>query len=172
MLRMLAKLLKVLNSEAEPSQISLAICLGMVAGLTPLSSPHNLAVLFLALVIRVNLSAFMLGTLFFSGVAYLMDPAFHGMGMSVLQAESLEGIFTAWYNSPVIRFTRFNNTIVMGSLLVSLLAFVPMTFALNLLIRKYREHILAWVKKTRLSQMLTGSKLYNIYQSVSGWRGK
>lgn len=172
MLKLLAKLLKVLNSEAEPGQISIAICLGMIAGLTPLMSVHNLLVLLLALLIRVNLSAFILGTVFFSGLAYAMDPAFHTIGLRVLKAQALEGLFTAMYNNPLLRITRFNNTIVLGSLLASLAAFVPMAFLLNFLIRKYREHLLAWVRKTRIAQIITGSKLYSIYQNVSSLRGK
>ena len=170
MIRLLAKLLKVLNSEAEPGQISLALCLGMVAGLTPLMSLHNLIVLLLALIIRVNLSAFILGTLFFSGVAYAIDPVFHTIGLKVLGAGSLEGVFTSMYNNPVMRVARFNNTIVMGSLVSSVIAFVPVAFILNILIRKYREHVLTWIRKTRVMQMLTGSKFYSIYQTVTGWR--
>jgi uncharacterized protein (TIGR03546 family) len=164
MLRLLAKLIKILNSEAEPAQISLAICLGMVAGLTPMMSLHNLLVLLLALVIRVNLSAFILGILFFSGLAYALDPVFHSIGHRVLGSQALEDVFTTMYNNPLIRLTRFNNTIVMGSLLASLAAFIPMALLLNLVIRKYREHILGWVRKTRLAQIITGSRLYSIYQ--------
>ena len=172
MLNLLAKLIKVLNSEAEPAQISLALCLGMISGLTPLMSAHNLIVLLLALVIRVNLSAFILGTVFFSGIAYIIDPLFHSIGAGVLSSEALNGAFTAMYNNPLLRLTRFNNTIVMGSLLVSVAAFVPMVFVFNKLIIKYRTHVLEWIKKTRLMQMLTGSKLYGIYQSLGGWSDK
>jgi len=169
MLKLLAKLLKVLNSEAEPGQISLAICLGMIAGLTPLMSLHNIIVLFLALALRVNLSAFILGVAFFSGAAYALDPAFHAIGSRVLNAQSLEGSFTTMYNNPLIRLTRFNNTILMGSLLASIAAFVPMALALNVLIRKYRQHVLEWVKKTRVVQIIKGSKLFGIYQRVNIW---
>lgn len=169
MLKLLAKLIKVLNSEAEPGQISLAICLGMIAGLTPLLSLHNIIVLFLALVLRVNLSAFILGGVFFSGAAYALDPAFHSLGSRVLNAQSLEGAFTTMYNNPIIRLTHFNNTILMGSLLASVAAFIPMVLILNLFIRKYRQHVLEWVKKSRLAQLIKGSKLFDIYQRVSIW---
>lgn len=171
MLRMLAKLIKVLNSEAEPAQISLALCLGMVAGLTPFVSAHNLIVLLLALLVRVNLSAFILGTAFFSGVAYIFDPMFHALGLAVLDAESLNGLFTSMYNSPLMRMTSFNNTIVMGSLIVSIIAFAPMLKAFNTLIIRYRVHVLEWVKKTRVAQMLTGSRFYRIYQSLGSGLG-
>jgi len=59
----------------------------------------------------------------------------------------------------------------MGSLLISLALFIPMLLILNLAIRKYRTHILAWIEKTRVVQVLRASKLYQTYQTVSGWGG-
>ena len=46
-MRLILKLIKVLNSETEPSQISLGLCFGLIAGLTPVLSPHNIIVLFM-----------------------------------------------------------------------------------------------------------------------------
>jgi hypothetical protein len=52
-----------------------------------------------------------------------------------------------------------------------LILFVPALILFNLLIRRYRTHILAWVKKTRLMRAIQATKVYEIYQSVSSWRG-
>ena len=172
MIKMIAKLLKVINSETDPAQISLAFCLAMVAGLSPLYSLHNLFIFLLVLLLRVNLSAFILGLAFFTGIAYLLDPVFHWMGLGILSAGALGGLWTSFYNVTLLRMAKFNNSIVMGSLVCSVIAFVPLYMLLNLFIQKYREHILAWVQKTRIMQLLKTSKLYNAYQAVSGWGGQ
>ena len=172
MIKTIAKLLKVLNSETDPGQISLAVCLAMVAGFTPLFSLHNLFILLLVLLLRVNLSAFILGLGFFTGIAYLLDPVFQRMGHGILTAGALNGIWTSFYNITLLRLAKFNNSIVMGSLVFSVIAFVPLLMLLNLLIRRYREHILTWVQNTRIMQLLKTSKLYSAYQAVSGWRGQ
>jgi uncharacterized protein (TIGR03546 family) len=143
----------------------------MIAGLTPTLSPHNLLVLLLALVLRVNLSAFGLGWAFFSAVAYLLDPLFHRIGLGILTAPSLTAMWTGLYNTAWFRLDRLNNTIVMGSLVFCVIAFIPGFLLFNLLIRRYREHILGWVRKTRLMRAVQASQFYQIYQSVSGWRG-
>ena len=171
MLRMIAKLFRVLNSETEPGQISLAFCFAMILGLTPLISLHNLLVLLIVLLIRVNLSAFILGWAFFSGLAYLLDPLFHWIGLNVLTASVLKGIWTTFYNVTLFRLEKFNNSIVIGSLLFSLIFFIPLYLLLNLAIRRYRDHVLAWVQKTRIMQALKASKLYTAYQAVSWWGG-
>jgi uncharacterized protein (TIGR03546 family) len=170
MISTIAKILKVLNSETAPGQISLALCFALIAGLTPLYSLHNLAVLLLVLFLRVNLSSFIVGWVFFSGVAYILDPIFHRLGLALLTAPSLEGLWTSLYNILIFRLSKFNNSIVMGSVLFSLIFFLPAYFLSNMIINKYRDHILAWIRKTRLMQLLKGSKLFQAYEAVSGWR--
>jgi uncharacterized protein (TIGR03546 family) len=167
--RTLAKLLKALNSEQDPRQIALAFCFALVAGLTPLWSLHNLLVVLLVLVLRVNLSAFILGLGFFTGVAYAVDPLSHGLGLAVLTAPALAGLWTALYNTTVFRLGAFNNSITMGSLLLSLSLFVPLYILGTQLIVRYRESVLAWVQRTRLMQVLKGSRFYQIYTQVTGW---
>jgi uncharacterized protein (TIGR03546 family) len=171
MIKAFARLLRVLNSETEPGQISLAFCLSMIIGLSPILSLHNLIILFLVLMLRVNLSAFILGGIFFSGMAYLLDPIFHKIGLAVLTAGPLNELWTAFYNTFLWRIERFNNSIVMGSLLFSLVLFIPLFILSNRMILRYREHLLVWVRKTRIIQALKATKLYRAYQTVSAWRG-
>jgi uncharacterized protein (TIGR03546 family) len=143
----------------------------MIAGFTPVLSAHNLLVLLLVLVLRVNLAAFGLGWAFFSAAAYLLDPLFNFLGLTVLRAPALTGLWTGLYDTAWFRLDRLNNTIAMGSLLFSLIVFVPALIIFNLLIRRYRAHILAWVRQTRLMQAFQATKIYEIYQSITGWRG-
>jgi uncharacterized protein (TIGR03546 family) len=171
MLRLAAKLLKVLNSESDPGQISLGFCLAMILGLTPFYSLHNILVVFLVLILRVNLSAFILGWAFFSGVAYLLDPLFNRLGLWILTAGFLQGVWTTLYNITLFRLENFSNTIVMGSFFFSIVLFIPLYIASNMGIRRYRDHVLAWIQKTRVMQFLKASKLYHAYQTISGLRG-
>ena len=53
MLDQIVKLIKVLNSETAPEQISLALAFAMLAGFTPLWSLHNLLVLFFLQVLQM-----------------------------------------------------------------------------------------------------------------------
>lgn len=172
MVNSIAKFLSVLNSETEPAQISLAFAFSMVAGLTPFFGIHNLVVFFLVLVLRVNLSAFILGTAFFSALAYGLDPLFHVIGLNLLTWDALRGIWTQMYNVPVFKVARFNDTIFMGSLVFSILLFVPFVLAANLLIRKYRKHILSFVEKTRIVQAWKATNMYRIYAGYRDFRGR
>ena len=153
------KFIRVISSEAEPIQISMAFSLAMVAGLTPLLNVHNLLVLFLLLVLRVNIASFLLALPVFSAVAYLLDPLFHTIGHEVLMQSSLTGAFTEMYNNTFWRVANFNNTIVMGSLLFSLGLFVPLLLVSNILVKRYRQHVLGYLKNSKIFNFLTKHKL-------------
>lgn len=167
MLTSLVKLLRVLNSESDPSQISLALAFSMIVGFLPFLSLINLIILFFVLVLRVNLSAFILGTAFFSAAGYLLDPLFASLGLFVLTSGALRGLWTALYNTAFFRLIDFNNTAVMGSVIASAVLFVPLVAALNTVIRQYREHILRWVEKSRVMQVFKATNFYKMYRTYS-----
>ena len=106
MLRLDVKFLKILNSETDPSQISLAFSFSMIMGLTPIMSLHNLFVLLLVLLLKVNLTTFILGTAVFSVVAYLPDPLFHWIGLHLLTTRSLESLWTILHYGDLNGFKR------------------------------------------------------------------
>lgn len=166
-LGILARILKVLNSETAPAQIAAAVLLALFMGLSPLGSPHNLFILLLVLVLRVNLSLFLVSLALFSGIAWLLDPMAHSLGLAILQAEGLQGLWTAMYNTGFWRFLAFNNTLVMGQLTIALVLAVPVFFAVTFIVRNYRDHIMERVQKSRLMLMLKGNKFYSIYQSLN-----
>ncbi|OGW26558.1 MAG: hypothetical protein A2X56_01205 [Nitrospirae bacterium GWC2_57_13] len=168
MIKAIAKLIKVLNSESEPGQISLAVGFSMVAGFLPFFSPATIVIFLIVFLLRVNMTAFFLGTALFSGAAYLLDTLFHPVGLAILSIGALQEIWTSMYNMTIWRLQKFNNSIVMGGFAVSLLFFMPLVLLLNLAIRRYRDTILAWIRKTKLAQMVKASKIYGIYTTLSG----
>jgi uncharacterized protein (TIGR03546 family) len=170
MIRQIAKLLRILNSETAPINISIGICFGMVVGFTQMWSIHNIIILFIVLFLRVNLSAFILGTLVFKSLSFLLIGVFHQIGLSLLTADFYNKIGTYLYNITFWKFDRINNTIIAGSILVSILGFLPMLLLLNFLIKKYRKHILSYVRKTKIAKAMMSSDLYHYYKKITRFR--
>ncbi len=167
MIAMLAKLLKALNSDSAPGQVALAFALAVITGLTPLFSLHNILILLIACILRINFGAFILGTLFFSGLAYLIDPAAVSIGESILTNTSYQAFWTDLYQSDFWRATRFNNTLVLGSLVVALIAFIPVLLLSRWLILAYRHKLMVWVDKLKITKLLKASKFYKVYQALA-----
>lgn len=166
MIEPIFKLLKALNSDASPWQIAFAAALAMIIGLTPLWSLHNLIILFIACVVRVHFSTFLVFWAVFSAIAYLMDPWFHQLGLYWLTLPALESFWTSLYQIDFWQVAHFNHTVTLGSLVVAIISFVPTTVFFRLSINRYRADVLPWVNKLKVLQVLKGSRLFELYQRV------
>ncbi|MCP9291676.1 TIGR03546 family protein [Gracilimonas sediminicola] len=171
LMRYIAKLLKALASETSPGQIAGGIILGMIIGLTPLSSLHNLLIVVLILVLKVNIGMAILSFTIFSGIAYLADPLFHSFGVWLLELESMQETWTAMYNNEWIALTEFYNTVVIGSFVTAILLCFPVFPLARYGVLQYREHIHAKIQKWKIVQAFKGTKFYSIYQTVNRVRG-
>lgn len=162
------KLFKALNANQHPGQVALSLTLGMLLGLTPLLFPHTLLTVFLIMLLRVNLSALLVSWALFTGVAYAFDPVFHQLGLWVLNHPELVSLWTEWYNNAFWRFMAFNNTIVIGSIVVAYLMALPFWLLSWLLIRVYRKRFLVWVNKFKIVQMLKMTDKVSLLSKVAG----
>jgi uncharacterized protein (TIGR03546 family) len=172
MIMPIIKLIRMMHSETDPRQISLGFALGMIPGFTPLTSPHNLLVLLAILIFRVNIGAALLAWGVFKILAYALDPLFHQIGLFLLaRTEFLQGLWTALYNAPLLPYTRFNNTVVMGSLIFALLAFFPVYGGGKFMVVKYRETLREKFSRLKIVQVFRASSLYKWYSRYSAMRG-
>ena len=165
-LKLLLKFIRILN-EAGARAIAGGMAFGMIVGLTPKGSLHNLAVLALVLMLNVNAPSAFFSAALFTLFSYLGDPLFNRVGYELLTAGPLQGFWTTLYNTPVMPWTRFNNTLVLGSLVCALALFCPAYFAFAWAVRKYREKVLTVVQKWKITQMLKASKLFALYNDYA-----
>jgi uncharacterized protein (TIGR03546 family) len=171
LLKYIAKLLKALASEASPNQLAGGFILGMIIGLTPIASIHNLLIIVLIIVLKVNIGMAILAFLVFSGIAYLADPLFHSFGIWLLELDSMQSTWTSMYNNEFWAITKFNNTVVLGSFVISVILCVPMFPVSKIGVEQYRKHIHEKVMKTKFVKALKGTKIYSVYQTVARVRG-
>ncbi|MDC0980456.1 TIGR03546 family protein [Bdellovibrionales bacterium] len=162
-LKQLFGFIKLLNSETGSNQISAGLAAGFILGMTPSLSLQTVLVFVVIFLFRVQLGAAMLAAFFFAFPAYLLDPIFSSAGRSILQAEGLQSLFTTMYNMPIVPFTRFNNSVVMGSGVISILL-SPLVFLLaRFLVKKYRETVLKRLQETKFWKAIKATSLYKWY---------
>ena len=58
--------------------------------------------------------------------SFLLDPLFDMIGYWFLILEFLRPVFAFLLDVPFVGFTKFNNTVVMGSFLFSILIYIPL----------------------------------------------
>jgi len=164
LLKLLQSLIKTLHSEGTPGQVAAGIALGSVLGLTPLVNVHNLLIAALILVLNVSVGGAMLGWALFLPLGFALDPVFDRIGHQLLlETPALTPMWTAWFNTPVLPYTNFNNTIVLGSFAAWLVLAVPVFFAARYAVMRYRATWGERVRRSRFYNAVTASKAYNVY---------
>lgn len=164
-LKLIRKFIKVLNSNASPTQIAMGIAFGSLIGFLPFFSLLSLCVFFLILMLNVNISAAFLSIALFSIVSFPLDPIAHKIGYQLLaKTDALIPLWTSLYNMPLVPFTRFNNSIVLGSLVIGIVLFIPVFIIFKRFVIKYRTSWQGRLDKIKIFKMLGISKLYSWYQ--------
>ena len=164
LLKLLQSLIKTLHSDGTPGQVAAGIALCAALGLTPLINVHNLVIVALILVLNVSVGGALLGWALFAPFGFLLDPVFDRVGRELLlETPSLQPMWTSWFNAPVVPYTNFNNSIVLGSVIVWLMLSLPIFFAARYAVSRYRATLGERVRRSRFYNAVTASKAYNVY---------
>jgi len=164
-LKLLQSLVKELHSDGTPMQIALGAALGAALGLTPIANVHNAIVLALLLVLNVSFGAGMLAWAVFVPLGFILDPLFDRIGHALLmETPALTPMWTSWFNAPLVPYTNFNNTVVLGSVVGWLVLFVPIALVVRFLVVRYRATYGERVRRSKFYKAVTASQAYNVYR--------
>lgn len=159
-LKQLFSFIQLLNSDQGLNSIAFGLAFGVILGFSPFLSLQTFIVLFICFAFRVQLGAAFVSAFFFKFVAFLIDPLADRLGQALLETPSLVPTWTALYNMPLVPYTRFNNSIVMGSGAIGFILVVPLFFVFRSLIEKYRATFVARFKQTKFWKVIESTKLY------------
>jgi uncharacterized protein (TIGR03546 family) len=157
-IKILKDALRVLNTDASPYGIAYGAVIGIFFGLIPGFVPKLITFLFI-MILRVNIGSAFASAAFFAVAGLALDPFSDKIGHAVLNLQLLIPLWTFFYNLPIVPFTKFYNTIVMGSFALSVLFCVPVFFAVIKFTAYYRAHLRKKVLKWRIMKLLTAGSL-------------
>jgi uncharacterized protein (TIGR03546 family) len=169
-LKQLFAFIKLLNSDTGTISLAAGMTCGFILGMTPVLSLHSLLIFLVMFFFRVQIGAAFTVAFFFKFIAFILDPLFDWAGSRVLEMGALEPLFTKLYNMPIIPYTRFNNSIVMGSAVITF-TLAPFVFILSQrLIIKYRETVVARFKDTKVWKAIQATKFYQWYYKYEQYK--
>jgi uncharacterized protein (TIGR03546 family) len=164
LIKLIQSIIKTLHSDGTPGQVAAGIAVGAALGLTPLLNLHNLLIFSLIVLLNLSFGGAMLGWALFVPIGFLLDPLFHSIGLELLHAPTLRPMWTTWTNAPILPYTNFNNTVVLGSVVGWAALAVPIFFAARYGVARYRATVGERVRQSRLYKAVTASKAYNVYR--------
>ena len=153
--RMLAD---ALVADASPRQLAWGAALGLFVGLIPKGNLTVAALMMLICALRVNMGAVAVSMLLASWLGMFADPLTHRLGEWLLRHESLREFWTAAYNLPVVPWTAFNNTVVLGSFVVGLAALYPAYRCVEWPARRWLPSLQRRLARYRVVRLLWGAE--------------
>lgn len=170
MLKKFLKFFKALNSNSHPGEIAHAVSIGLIMGFLPKDNVTWYILTVFFLFIRINKGAFVIFTLLFSLLAQYLDPLFDKIGYAILTYDKFEPFFAKLLDIPFVSFTKFNNTIVMGSLISGIILYIPAYFLTRGFMRLWRTVLSPLVRKSKiilfLSKIKFVKKIGEAYASI------
>ena len=171
LIKQIISFIQLLHSDTGKNQMAAGLSFGVFLGFAPFISLQTFVVLMIVFLFRVQLGAATLSAFFFKLVAFLSDPVADPLGRSLLENPSLRPIWSQMYNVPLLPMTRFNNSIVMGSFLISLILCPILFFVFRILIQKYQTNIVQQFEQTKVWKAFKASKFYFWYEKYNDLYG-
>jgi uncharacterized protein (TIGR03546 family) len=121
-------------------QLFLAMYCGSLLGWTPtLATLHTALLLLLLVFIRVPILLLLLTAgLCWTLGAFAIDPVIDMIGQKILSENSLLSLWTQLYNAPLLPWTQFSNSMVMGAAGLAS-AFIPLWLIMSWKLRSMAQ---------------------------------
>lgn len=154
-------LFEILQGEDDPSHIAAGFAFGAALGLIPKENLFAVLFFLLFFLFRVDKGAALISAALFTPLGYGLDSLAHRIGYGLLLSPSLKPLWIRLYNLPLVPWTKFNNTIVLGNLVLGVLLYVPLYLCFKRLVLRYRANwkakvdALPWVKALKATNLVT-----------------
>lgn len=165
--KFISNIITVLHSEESPRQLAAGFTVGALVGLLPIKGLLPLVITLGSFLININLGFLAIGTLIFKFLTIVLDPVSNQLGLTLLtKVPSLEPLWIKLYNMPIVPYTRFNNTLVLGSLALGLILLIPNYFLGKFLVAQYRSHLKDKIEQFKIIKMIKANTWYQRIQKV------
>jgi uncharacterized protein (TIGR03546 family) len=143
----------------SPRQVAWGFTLGMIIGLVPKGNFTAILLGMVLLGLRVNKPAGLVGIGVFTWLGVFLDSFAHNLGSAALVCEPLRGVHKSLYDAAVSPLMGWNNTVVVGQLLIGLYLAIPAYLLMHRFAIKVQRPLSAWLLKYKAVRWLRGAEI-------------
>ena len=169
MLKAIAKLLGAISSNTRPGAIAHAVSCGVLLGFMPKDNLLWYILFIFILFMNIQRGAYALSILLGAAFTVFLDPLFDSVGYSILTVESIKPYYASLLDIPFVAFTKFNNTVVMGSFVCGVAAYIPLYVLARLFVWAWRKYLAEKVRKLKIAAVL---KNIPLVEKIAGMMGE
>ena len=171
MIALLAKLLAALNANSRPGEIAAAAAFGLMLALIPGGNLLWFALLVIVFLLKVHLASALIVMAAGKLIVRLADPLLEAVGLFILNQEALAPLFTSMTNTPLLPYTSFNHSLVMGGFAAGILLWVPVFLLFIPLVKAYRNTLRPKLAESRLVKGFQRFPIVNKIVKAAGRAG-
>ena len=149
------KIIAALYSNRKPGEVAAAVSMALLLTLVPGANLLWIALFILMFFVRINQAVALVFLAILAPFSSFADPLLHRLGYAVLTHAALSEFFTSLYSVPLMSFTRFNNTLVMGGLTAGLILWFPLFFLARIGVLQLRLHLIPSLAAGKTVKALT-----------------
>jgi uncharacterized protein (TIGR03546 family) len=153
----------LLMGAGSARAVAFGFAMGMMIGLMPKDNLTAVAISTLVLATQANLASAGVAGALFTWAAMWTDPLAHRLGSVILAQPSCQTLLARLYEWPVAPWTALNNTVVVGSLVLSLVLFYPAYHLVWLVFHHHQARIAQRLQECLANRMLAGA------EAATGW---
>ena len=157
MIAFISGLLKSLNANTNPGEIAHGIACGLLLGFVPKDNLLWILLFVFLFFVRINKPAYFIMLAVASAITPALDPTFDSVGLSFLTMKQVYGAYAFLLDIPFVAFTKINNSVVIGSLIIGLIAYIP-TYIIG--------RIAVWAWRKYGVMILRNSKIIKIINQI------
>ena len=169
MLKAIAKLLGAISSNTRPGAIAHAVSCGVLLGFMPKDNLLWYILFIFILFMNIQRGAYALSILLGAAFTVFLDPLFDSVGYSILTVESMKPYYASLLDIPFVAFTKFNNTVVMGSFVCGVAAYIPLYVLARLFVWAWRKYLAEKIRKLKIAAVL---KNIPLVEKIAGMMGE
>ena len=157
MIKFIRNILVALTGQTAPSQLAGAVAVGMMIALLPKGNLLAQLLVVSLFLLKVNLPLAAVGIAVFSLLTPLTDRLADPLGYALLTAGGLRPFWTWLYNRPLLPWTSFNNTLVLGNLVLGIILYLPVYLGAKQAVAWYQARLRATVMKWKVVRAFRAS---------------
>jgi uncharacterized protein (TIGR03546 family) len=165
-LRLIKDLILAFHGGSDPRHLAAGFALGAALGLVPKGNLFAVIFFLLFFLFNVDKGMAFLSAGLFTLIGYGVDTLAHKLGLALLKTEVLKGFWTYLYDLPIVPLTKFNNTVVLGNLVIGLALFAPLYFGFLKGLSWYDRHLRSRIEALPLIKAM---KSWNLYEKYERW---
>lgn len=171
-IKLIAKLVALLNSNSKPQAVSAAVAFAFLLALIPAGNVLWVILFIITLILKLNWGFELVFIALFKWLVVLLDPLIEPIGWKLMNFSAVSSMIYQIEEIPGLIFLGLNNSLMIGGLAAGIVLWVPVFILMKFLVTLFREKVSPVIARSKIVMSIKKapvvSKFLSAFQQFSG----